>query len=572
MVLYHCVSTYHIIHAMVHRRLKHPEEKAVLIMADFSANKFADYLELEEFFDEIVLFPYRTIAHDVTTIIDSVSNMYEQYVCYKIAEFNDIYVAAAHYYFSLYLVANKIPFHYVEDGCGILSKPKISYDIVMNYAPIQANIAQTYGMFDGNNPYVIDKICNVKAQSFCLKETNIADFDLVREAKKCDRGYIDSILKFFRVKRTDADLTESALIFTQQLANLGMVTFEEQIVIYQLIIDYFLSGKRILFKTHPDDVMYYSYLFPESEILEGRYPAELLPFITDKMAETSLTVFSSSVLSVRSAFKENIFCGYDFNKTYKKIDSYYFVLDILSNLCADEYHFYAHGVDIKLMENIQQYGLGMQEHMDFVYPRCLKTFIEEKSVIVIDDRSFVSDVFKNIDRDMTFEYARTEIAALESVIADSEPEQMLDVCVAEDEENYEIFDTDTIIEMLENVKNDDIVVFVNTQRDFCFYRYDKKNIFEKMIPVRINRKKLRDENVYYDDTPLTLYFYTRDKGVESMLKKYEGEKQLKNTGIQERVFKMTDEQRRIAILEGMLEATEKRLQYYIEKEKQTKEK
>ena len=35
--------------------------------------------------------------------------------------------------------------------------------------------------------------------------------------------------------------------------------------------------------------------------------------------------------------------------------------------------------------------------------------------------------------------------------------------------------------------------------------------------------------------------------------------------------KMTDEQRRIAILEGLLEATEKRLLYYLEKEKNEKQ-
>lgn len=556
---------------MVHRRLNHPDERAVLIIADFSANKFADYQELKNFFDEVILFPYRTIEHDTDIIIDSISRMYEERVPYKITEFDDIYVAAAHYYFSLYLVANKVRFHFIEDGCGILSKPKVSYDIVMNYAPVQANIAQTYGMFDGNNPYVIDRICNVAAQSFPLKGSNVIDFDLVRETKKCDRDYIDAILKFFRIKKTNEDLTGAALIFTQQLANLGMVTFEEQVVIYQLIIDFFLPDKKILFKTHPDDVMYYSYLFPKSKTLKGRYPAELLPFITDKMAETSLTVFSSSVLSVRSAFQENIFCGYDFDKTYKKIDSYYFVLDILSNLHTEEYSFYGHGVDIKLIENLLQYGLQMHGEMSFEYPRCLSEQAEKKSIIVIDDRNFISDVFKNIDRDMKFEYERTEITLLESIVADSESEIPEDMQIMRQVEEYETFDTDAVIDLLEKVKDNDIVVFVNTQRDYCFYRYDKKDIFASMIPVRINRTRLRDENVYYEDTTLTLYFYTRDKGVESMIKNYEQKKQLENTGIQEQVFKMTDDQRRIAILEGMLEATEKRLQYYIEKEKQEKE-
>lgn len=565
MVLYHCVSAYHMIHAMVHRRRKHSRDYAVLIMADFSKNKFADYQELSTFFDEIILFPYREIEHDTATIVDSITRMYEKYMHYKITEFDDIYVAAAHYYFSIYLMVNKVRFHFLEDGCGILSKPKVSYDIVMNYAPVQANIAQTYGMFDGNNPYVIDRICNMTAQSFPLEGENIVDFDLVKEMKMCKKDYVDAILRFFRMDKIEEDFTDAVLIFTQQMANLGIVSFEEQVVIYQLVVDFFLPDKRILFKAHPDDVMYYSYLFPESRMLEGRYPAELLPFLTDRMAETSLTIFSSSVLSVRSAFRENIFCGYDFDKTYKKIDSYYFALDILNGLSDEEYNFYGYGVDVTLIENLLRYGLTQQK-VKFEYPRHLSRHEKEKKVILLDDKKFISDVFRNADKEVEFEYEKIKLDALAGIPEQTEEKEEHPAETVWGEES-KVFDTDDVIELIENAGDNDLIIFVNTQRDYCFYRYDKKDIFEKMIPVRIQRKRVRNENVYYDDTTLTLYFYARNKEVREMIKKYEGKKQLKHTGILEQVDRMTDEQRRIAILEGMLEATEKRLLYYIEKEK-----
>ena len=48
-------------------------------------------------------------------------------------------------------------------------------------------------------------------------------------------------------------------------------------------------------------------------------------------------------------------------------------------------------------------------------------------------------------------------------------------------------------------------------------------------------------------------------------------KELDYTGIEISVTPMTDEQQRIKILEGILEATEKRLLYYIERVKQLEE-
>lgn len=578
MVLYHCISAYHVIQAIVHRRLYHSDKKSVLIMADFSAKKFDNYLELNNFFDEIFLLPYRKIEDNLNTIISSISQMYEELVPHKITEFDDIYVAAAHYYFSLYLVSKKVYFHFFEDGCGILSKPKVSYDIVMNYSPTQANIAQTYGMFDGTNLYVIDCICNVNAQSFHLERDRIVDFDLVKEMKKCDSAYIDAILNFFRIKKINENFENAALVFTQQLANLGIVSFEEQITIYQLAIDFFLSGKKIIFKTHPDDVMYYSYLFPDSQILKGQYPAELLPFIANKMPEMSFTVFSSSLRSIWSAFQENIYCGYDFDKTYKKIDSYYFVLDILKSLHVEEYQFFGYGVDIVLIENILKYVLYIQDRIHFKYPRNLETHTKQRSVILIDDINFVSDYIKNIDRDSEFEYEKTEVRGLEPSLAQCKMEssefgQKSNAMMSESHETiaFEMLDTEKVINLLRNIKDDDVIIFINTQKDYCFYSYDSKSLFADMIPVCIERKKTCTENVYYNDTQLTLYFYTKDKEVASMVKNYKNVKQLKNTGIEEKVSKMTDEQRRIAILEGLLEATEKRLLYYLEKEKNEKQ-
>lgn len=572
MVLYHCVSSYHVIQAMVHRKNIHPDEKAILIMADFSSNKFADFQELTYFFDEIYLLPYRTIEQNPETMIEAMDKLYKAHIPYEPGEFSEIYIAAAHYFLSLYLVANHIKFHFMEDGCGILSKPKVSYDIVMKYAPVQANIAQTYGMFDGENPYVIDRICNVNAQSFQLNADNLVDFDLVKEMKKCETDYIDKILSFFRIEKLKEDLTEYAIVFTQQLANLGMTSFEEQIAVYQLASDFFLADKKILFKTHPDDIMFYPLLFPESKILQGRYPAELLPFIAEKMSDTSFTVFSSSVLSIKSAFQENIFCGYDFEKTFSRIDKYYFALDLLFQMKLKDYDYFAYGVDVTTVTNLLKYSIR-NEKMEFIYPRHFQNPGDKKSVILIDECEFVSDVFRNMNNSMEFEYERTEVyfpEIMEEEVKDCTIEQ--ENAELKETENSDdrspIIDRQKIPSILKNLKEEDIAVFINTQKDFCFYSYEDREIFKQLIPVKVKIFRQRETDVYIEDLEFTLYVYTRSQGVKNMIGNYKKEKELNNSGVKEVVVPMSEEQQRIAVLEGMLEATEKRLAHYIKKEKE----
>lgn len=568
-VLYHCISTYHVLQAIVHRNLRHKNDYAVLVIADFTALKFADYTELcgLGFFDETVRLPYREIEHNPETVITSITQICEERLPQPIEAFTEIYVAAAHYYFSLYLIEKQIPFHFFEDGCGIISKPKVSYDIVKNYQAIQADIAQSYGMFDGDNPYVKDIICNVSAQSFPLTDGRVTDFDVVRELYSCGKELRENIFRLFRMEKTDLDFGNGAVVFTQQLANLGIVSFEEQICIYQIACDFFLHGKKLFFKVHPDDVMYYSLLFPESTILKGRYPAELMPFLSDRMAETSFTVFSSSVLSVRSGFSENIFCGYDFDKTFSKTELYFYALDVLRRLPIADYALCACGVDVTLCNNLIQYSLSPGNNLELHYPHRL-CGADKKSVIIVDDPSFISDVFRNEARSTEFEFEPVEVTfshpgtcPQKAVCAEAREQ-----AAGAEESEYMPFTGRQVIKLLETLPEDDLVVFINSNKDYCFYDYNHRELFRQMVPVKVWRTKIRETEVYCDQNPFVLYFYTKNERMRTMISNYKNKKKLPCTGIQTEARTMTKDQQRIAILEGMLEATEKRLLRYIEKE------
>ena len=65
MILYHAVSSYQLLEAMLHRMLYHETARAVLLLPDFITRKYPQYQKLaaKHFFDEVYLFPYLHIPH-----------------------------------------------------------------------------------------------------------------------------------------------------------------------------------------------------------------------------------------------------------------------------------------------------------------------------------------------------------------------------------------------------------------------------------------------------------------------------------------------------------------------------
>ena len=65
-----------------------------------------------------------------------------------------------------------------------------------------------------------------------------------------------------------------------------------------------------------------------------------------------------------------------------------------------------------------------------------------------------------------------------------------------------------------------------------------------------------------------MYFYSEKEEVRRMVSEFEAEEELQREGAEITVKKMTEEQIRIRMLEGILAATERRLFEYIESEKE----
>ena len=122
---------------------------------------------------------------------------------------------------------------------------------------------------------------------------------------------------------------------------------------------------------------------------------------------------------------------------------------------------------------------------------------------------------------------------------------------------------------MDRLSSDDIVLFINSNRQYCFYGYKYRFLWENIEPVSIYVKRIEAESVVsfggptiIENTEEVIYFYSKmEKLRMESIKRI-----LPNVGITITTEKYDGDKKKIKLLEGMLEATEKRLLYYIEKE------
>lgn len=536
-VLYHCVSMYHTIEAMAHRKLYHSEDYAVLAMPEFSKKKFSDCGALSDFFDEVVWIPEYMVEYTPHAVLQCASDIYDP--LFEQHDFEKIYVAAAHYCISLYLMETGRKFVFMEDGCGILCRPEVSYSIVKNYNSVQAEIAATYGLFDGKNPMVEEIICDEGAQTRPL-ECTVSNFNVTSALRQCGSEYIEKILGFFGIKKK-FDICGSTVLLTQQLANLGITDFEGQRELYCTMVDFFVPDDSITIKPHPDDVMYYGKFMPQAKIINDTFPSELLPFIAVN-AGKGITAFSSSAFSFGR--DDLIFCGYDFGSTYKKTEAYYSVLKMLEKFKG--YSLAVYGADADLIDNILN---NTDIRLEFSEVKNLYelTVAPSGTITLIDDRTYLCDRLKKT----TFEFEKIELP-----FSDERVNEETELLHKEHENRFISADTEKIVQLLKNAKGP--VIFVNTERDYCFYSYDNRDLFREMLPVHIKGTR-----------SFTAYIYAADPEERNRIMKNKIKKELKTSECTLEAYIPEDpSERRIMILEGMLEATEKKLLWYIQKEKE----
>mgnify|MGYP001109705973 CR=1 FL=1 len=503
MILYSVVTTYQLLNVIVHKMKININKSAMLMVSEWILEKHPNIQELNKIFDKVIVFDASVRFRN--GILQNQNNYYEKLfrsIDLDIFKFEEIHVGGANYSFGIFLVMNNIPFIFWEEAAGILSKPEVLEEIESRFSKEKVLLIKRLGLYDGTNKVIKHRVCNLAAQEKS-ELANVEDFNVVNALNNLSDFQKRIILNFFKVEQIIID-KNSVLILTQHFANLKILSFEDQILIYQLFVDYFFPNEKIIFKPHPDDLMYYSILFPKSKVIRERFPSEIMPVIFNESPKIVATISSKAINNIR-----NIYNTFELNEQFEKdfyfLHRYYLSLRIANELKCSSVKMF--GCNNVLIERLTHFVIKDNE-VDLIP---VSDFGTEKGLFIID----------------------------------------------------KAFNREEIIHFVENTDEDTVVIFINSQENYCFYDINHKDLWEYIIPKNIIKKCIKEEEFYSSLEEETVYVYSKNRRYRNMIQELEFNKKLENTGLEISVKSLTAEQLRIKVLEGILKATEERLLYYI---------
>jgi len=505
MILYHVISTYHLLCAMVH--VMRSRQQADLIIYDHIGNKFPHYKELKKVFHSIFLCDINYFEHHGVNSLGQYFNS----ILPPLSQYEQIYVWAAHYSFGIFLAENRIPFIFCEDGAGLLSRPDILLNVYKQQKPENFHTANDLGLIDGSNAAVSKLFGNRKAQENDYEPPKeMIDFDVVRAMNELPEEQRGQIIQFFVSTPRVHIPTHASLLLTQHFANLNMLSFEEQVLIYQIFADYFLPSQNLVIKPHPDDLMYYSQLFPEAQVIRERFPSEFMPFIFDNQPDCVATVSSTAIYNLRGHYREVLELDSRYEHDFPMTHRYYAAVCVARAL----------GSPVNCMGANEALVRRLMDTLDG----------ENMTAAEGPPRTMIVD-----DVTERGEGGRREILAL-----------------------------------LENLDERSAVIFINSKADYCWYDYERKGLWKCVVPIVLEKRvrKPRGQDFYADTSTEVIYLYSKSEEVRRMAQTEQIQKELPHTGINLERTVLTEEQERIKVLEGILAATEKRLLHYINRERE----
>lgn len=509
MIVYQALSTYQILECIEHRKCFHGNEDAVLILGTYIVEKFPHYRKIVEykFFDDVYLFNFGGVYPDKDRVIETMESRLKETIPFELSQTEKIYIAGIHTYLSVYLIEKKIRFSMFEDGSGALSRPWVLAEITQKSAPEKYKLINEYGLYDHTSELIDEKWCNQKTQLEGFRDEKIKHFDIVDGFQKLEEDDKQHILDFFNVSKKISVPEDCTLVLTQQFSNLGQLSFEEHIKIYQYLFDFYLNSKNenIVLKLHPDDILYYKKLFPGVRVVREMFPSELLPYVFEQIPYKIATISSTGIHLIRDKFEEHLEFNPLYEKTFVNDPLYYATVGLLKDMGATY-------IDCSGMNQVQ-FDNMLQCNIDHeIYASIRKADDRTRTILVIDDHE---------------ESIMTEIP-------------------------HDIYDA---------------VVYLNSLRKYKMFNLERKEVFKDLMPLEISLNPIETDDNEQKNS-FVIWVHPLKDEVKEMLENYEVEKELKSTRVTLNVRSFSKEELEIMRLKGLLEATERRLSDYISREKE----
>lgn len=499
MVLYQVISTYQLLNAITHKLTVHPDDDCILIISDWLVDKFPHYDDLKQFFKKVITMN----AH--MSLSDKYHELNTQY-CEKllsnnqlsIEDFDEIHAMGYHYNFGAYLSHNNIKHNFWEDAAGLLSAPEILVNINRNGFPHLAEFCEKEHLYDGTANGIEKRYCNYNAQKEGFDFENTVDFDVVKSFMTLDENLQADVIAFFSDVEKMSTNKNAALILTQQLFSLRVLSFEEQALIYQLFVDYFIEEDSIVFKPHPDDYMFYGTLFPESTVIRKKFPAEFLPSLFSNKPKKIATISSTAMNNLKDYFDEALYLGPRFEKEFRSTHKYKVAYELKNQLFND----------------YSLLSIGVNESY--------------KDAFKVSDNTESNKRFVIIDK-----------------------------IASQDEYKYS-----DIIKMLEDSNENEVFVFINSSEDYCFYDTEHKFLWQNLAPLVISKTQIRSDEFYEAEGEDIIYIFAKDKSLLNKAQGFNLAYELKHTGLAISTVELDVNKRNILLLQALLSATESRLLAY----------
>lgn len=491
MILFHVVTLYQLESCVVHKLRYHNSEKTdILVSADLPEGLVKKLGATEN-----GLFERVGVIHNGGIVLTT-RNEDAKAIIDEVDKYEKIYVGGCHYGFGKMLVEKEISFSVFEEACGVMCKPERLAGIVERLSKDWFDCVNSMGLIDASNPYIEEKLCSIKHQCPGFEDEKAVDYNVAAEIGELSSSQIELLEDIFDAPRSISIPENSALVLTQHFANLTIMTWDEQKLIYTLLADYFLENYYLVFKTHPFDLMYYDELFENCIVIRERFPAELLPYILSNTPDCVATINSTAIKGIDSIISESVSFDIDFENEFKKIHKYYIAMEYCSQKACQNYSFYSYEANKSVIDNfnkVNNYGFNECQELTLDEWSC----ISGKTVIIIDDIDFES-----VD----------ELMEKISILDDNAICIFLGILPINNEFVHPIT----------------ISVFENNEMDH-----------EEMIYVysKGESSKMNDINKTLTNSHIVIFAEEQER-----------------------------DKKNIKILEGMLEATEKRLSYYIEKD------
>jgi hypothetical protein len=521
MIIYHSLSFYQTLTCIVHSLSQKDVPKILLFTT--SIKPYVNTKILEELFDQVIYIKIREGLEDLEQYEENVCLYYDSLFQKNniiITPQTRIYAAGSHYNFGVYLVLKEIPFFYIEEACGLLSKYEHVKKIDKNNRS-EVDIIDLHGLYDASNSCIEGIICNTEEQELGYQNEKMVHFDVLREMTELCHADICKIISVFGDEQEIAISQNSVIFLSQHYANLNMMSYDQQAYLYGLIFDYFMENKEILIKRHPADVMAYGEIYPKIKVIKERFLSEFIPFIMHPKPQMIATISSTGIKSLKSSVDTNLAFDFAFEEHFEGVHRLYCALRFcrkLESTCQIKYL----GVNTKLIENMQKYT--DEDFSTMNIEEMQPEEIYENSILIVDQ---ITNTFL---QDMDIEEVAT------------------------------YFQTENLAKG---------IIFLNTNSDFLFYKSGHTVMQNCLFPFVIKKMNLNPKRNYelYDDFESEhIYLYSAVREVMLMAENYEYTKDLENLQMQIKVKKhKTDTHLKIAVLEGIIEATQKRLLHYIEK-------